>query len=77
MKKKFQNDEGLVDTVIEIGIAIIIMPIFMGIALTNMAAQSTAGWSDTTVIMWGLLGMIFIAANVIAIMAFAKYQGKI
>jgi hypothetical protein len=73
----YQNDSALVDTIIEIGIAFIIMPLFMGIALTNMAAQSTDGWDSYSVMMWGLLGMIFIAANIIAVMAHAKYQGKL
>lgn len=66
----------LIDVIIEIGVSFIIMPLLMGIALTNMANQSTAGWSDETVLMWGLLGMIFISANVIAVMAHAKNAGK-
>ena len=75
--KDYQNDKGLIDTVIEIGIAVIIMPLFMGIALTRMAQQSTLGWDSYSIMMWGLLGMIFIAANIIAVVSFAKYQGKI
>lgn len=66
----------LIDVIIEIGVSFIIMPLLMGIALTNMANQSTVGWSDETVLMWGLLGMIFISANVIAVMAHAKNAGK-
>jgi heme/copper-type cytochrome/quinol oxidase subunit 2 len=67
----------LVDVIVELGISFIIMPILLGIALTNMAAQSTAGWSDTTVLMWGLMGMIFITACIIAVISHAKYAGKI
>lgn len=66
----------LIDVIIEIGVSFIIMPLLMGIALTNMANQSTAGWSETTTLLWGLLGMIFISANVIAVMAHAKNAGK-
>lgn len=66
----------LIDVIIEIGVSFIIMPLLMGIALTNMANQSTVGWSDETVLLWGLLGMIFISANVIAVMAHAKNAGK-
>lgn len=66
----------LIDVIIEIGVSFIIMPLLMGIALTNMANQSTVGWSDETVLMWGLLGMIFISANVIAVMSHAKNAGK-
>lgn len=67
----------LVDVIVEIGVSFIIAPIFLGIALTNMAAQSTTGWADTTVMLWGLLGMIFIAAMIIATISHAKYAGKI
>jgi len=67
----------LVDVIVELGVSFIIMPILLGIALTNMAAQSTAGWASETVLMWGLLGMIFIAACVIAVISHAKYAGKI
>ena len=66
----------LIDVIIEIGVSFIIMPLLMGIALTNMANTSTAGWSDETILLWGLLGMIFISANVIAVMAHAKNAGK-
>lgn len=70
--KKFK----LIDVIVEIGVSFIIMPLLMGIALTNMAAQSTAGWASETVILWGLMGMIFIAANIIAVIAHAKNAGK-
>lgn len=66
----------LIDVIVEIGVSFIIMPLLMGIALTNMAAQSTAGWSEETLVLWGLMGMIFIAANIIAVIAHAKNAGK-
>lgn len=66
----------LIDVIVEIGVSFIIMPLLMGIALTNMAAQSTAGWDSNTAMMWGLMGMIFIAANIIAVIAHAKNAGK-
>jgi hypothetical protein len=66
----------LIDVIVELGVSFIIMPFLMGIALTNMAAQSTAGWASETVLLWGLMGMIFIAANVIAVIAHAKNAGK-
>jgi hypothetical protein len=66
----------LIDVIIEIGISFIIMPLLMGIALTNMANTSTVGWSDETLVLWGLLGMIFIGANIIAVISHAKNAGK-
>lgn len=67
----------LVDVIVELGVSFIIAPVLLGIALTNMAAQSTAGWSDTSVLMWGMLGMVFISAFIIAVISHAKYAGKI
>lgn len=66
----------LIDVIVEIGVSFIIMPLLMGIALTNMANTSTSGWSDETLVLWGLMGMIFIAANIIAVIAHAKNAGK-
>jgi hypothetical protein len=73
----YQNDSGLLDVIIEIGISFIIMPLFLGIALTQMANTSTIGWDSYSLMMWGLLGMIFIASMIIAVMSHAKYQGKL
>lgn len=67
----------LVDVVIELGISFIMIPLFIGIALTNMAATSTAGWDAMSTMMWGLMGMIFIAAEIIAVISHAKYATKI
>lgn len=67
----------LIDVIVEIGVSFIIMPLLMGIALTNMANTSTSGWSEETLVLWGLMGMIFIAANIIAVISHAKYAGKI
>jgi hypothetical protein len=65
----------LIDLIVEIGVSFIIMPLLMGIALTNMAAVSTAGWDSPTVLMWGMMGMIFLAADIIAVIAAAKTAG--
>lgn len=66
----------LIDVIVEIGVSFIIIPILMGTALTNFAATNTAGWDATTAAMWGLMGMVFIAADIIAVIAHAKNAGK-
>lgn len=65
----------LIDLIVEIGVSFIIMPLLMGIALTNMAAVSTAGWDPMSTLMWGMMGMIFLAADVIAVISTAKTAG--
>lgn len=64
----------LVDTVIELGIGVLVGAIIIGkVAIPQLIAVSTSGWDSYSVILWGVMPLICVAALGMAVIYHVKY----
>ena len=64
----------LIDTVIELGIGVLIDAIIVGkVAIPQLVSVSTSGWDAYSVLVWGVMPLIVVAAMAMAIIYHVKY----
>lgn len=67
---------GLLDTILDLGIGILVIAIFVGIALTMFFTTNTTTWDVTTRTVWGYLPIMVIVALIIAVIMSVAYAAK-
>jgi hypothetical protein len=64
----------LIDTVIELGIGVLVGAIILGkVAIPQLVAVTTVGWDAYSVLLWGVMPLIVVAAMMMAIIYHVKY----
>jgi len=64
----------LIDTLIELGIGSLVGAIIIGkVAIPQLVAVSTSGWDAYSILLWGIMPMIIVAAMMMAIIYHVKY----
>lgn len=62
----------LTTKITEIGIAAILAGALIPVGLTMLSSANTTGWTDTQVIMWGVVGLFLMVGIVLAVIQAAK-----
>lgn len=62
----------LTSKVTEIGIAAILTGALIPVGLTMLSAANQTGWTDTQVVMWGVVGLFLMVGVVLAVIQAAK-----
>lgn len=62
----------LTSKITEIGIAAILAGALIPVGLTMLTAANTSGWTETQVVMWGVVGLFLMVGIVLAVIQAAK-----
>lgn len=62
----------LTNKITEIGISAILAGALIPVGLTMLSAANTSGWTDTQVIMWGVVGLFLMVGVVLAVIQASK-----